>query len=244
MEVVVVFFAIFYRYKVYRDEGLRLKYKLLETEAMWKQQEINGRKDERKRIAMDIHDGIGSRLFGARIKLDSLIRSSLISKTDCNVISEELLFISRELKVLILGLSKDESNTQTQLDILQKRLEELFFHSNKSINFKFQIESAILVDSFLLDVQLIFMELANNVLKHSSCREVNASILIDGNFLRLIWNEMPVTLTKLKGNGLGLMSIELRCKKWGGKMQSFSSPYQYLMTFEYEKVLMKNHENS
>jgi signal transduction histidine kinase len=240
LEVLLVFFAVFYRYKLYRDEGSKLRYKLLETESKWREQEIESRNEERKSIAMDIHDGIGSRLFGARMKLESILLKQGLDDQEFNSISGELTLISKELKNVILSLSKDENSARAQITALAEKLSDLFSHSSMKMDFKIELHDEEFQSGFILDVQLIFLELANNVLKYSNCEKVEASLLVKENQVILCWVECPEIPTHRAGDGLGLRSISKRFKRWQGHREDLLFPYHYKLIFQKQWVVKKD----
>ena len=236
MEVVVVFFAIFYRYKVYRNERLKLQLKLLESENTWRQQLLQGTMAERNRIAMDVHDGIGSRLFGARIKLDSLLRSTNQSLSQFQEVSDELLIISKELKNVILSLSKNEENTVDQIHYLSVIVKEMFANVNREVKMNFLVNDLELKRDFLMDLQLMMMEMANNVIRHSPKSEVVASIEVRDGQLLVRWEEKSNYSHRVEGSGLGLLSIQNRFLKWNGKREESDFPFNYSILFALETV--------
>jgi len=208
----------------------------LESENTWRQQLLQGTMAERNRIAMDVHDGIGSRLFGARIKLDSLLRSTNQSLSQFQEVSDELLIISKELKNVILSLSKNEENTVDQIHYLSVMVKEMFANVNREVKMNFLVNDLELKRDFLMDLQLMMMEMANNVIRHSPKSEVVASIEVMDGQLLVRWEEKSMYSHKVEGSGLGLLSIQNRFLKWNGKREENDFPFNYSILFALETV--------
>ena len=235
-EAVMVFFAIFYRYKVYRNERMQLKYKLLEAEVNWRDQQFQSIVNERSRIAMDIHDGIGSRLFGTRLKLDGVIRTHDLNASSFEEVSSELMLISKELKNVIWSLTHRETSAEEQMRHLEALLIEMFLNVPSECKIDFDLGDAILKIEFLMDLQLMLLEMASNFIKHSSSTQARVKVYKMGNQVVLHWMEESPEIKTQKGSGLGLMSIQNRYEKWKGKREKKDAAFDYCIFFEANEI--------
>jgi two-component system NarL family sensor kinase len=216
---------------------MQLKYKLLEAEVNWRDQQFQSIVKERSRIAMDIHDGIGSRLFGARMQLEGLTRVHLNETHLFEGVGNELRDISKELKDIIWSLSKDDKLTQTTLKDIADQVQKSMSLARRTLKIDVEVKTE-LASLFLMDLQLMIFEMTNNLIKHSSVQEASLTILEHEESLVLKWMELNKAsqLNSLKSNGMGLESIQFRYMKWGGVRAESSYRYNYFIQFGIRKV--------
>ena len=229
LEVLMVFFAIFYRHKKYRLEGLVLKNKLLESESRWREQELILLNEERKRIAMDMHDELGSRLFGAKMKIESICMKE--ANSALKEVGEELNIISKQIKNIIWSLSDDRIGVSAQFELLRSRMEELFKHSPISFYFSLNSELESVPHALMMDVQLIILEIASNTLKYSSCSKVQLDVYLKNSEIEIDWSELPYKKSSSAGQGIGLLSIQKRIEKWKGTRVPSEHRFRYHVIF-------------
>lgn len=240
LEVLVVFLAIFYRYKKYRYEAWNLQNKLLQSENRWYQQMLSGVFDERNRIAKDIHDGIGSKLFGSRMKLEMSLRTS--ENVDEVLISEaikELTEINSDLRDIVWSLSTTSDGDVSLLQKLILDLNRLFYLNQRELKSELYL-TADVNPSFLLDLQLMVMEMSTNFSKYSLCLEVSLILREDGDSFIFEWREKnPLESKNSYANGLGLKSIDSRLNKWNGVRDRKTYPFDYVISFPLESIRKK-----
>lgn len=240
LEVLVVFLAIFYRYKKYRYEAWNLQNKLLQSENRWYQQMLSGVFDERNRIAKDIHDGIGSKLFGSRMKLEMSLRTS--ENVDEVLISEaikELTEINSDLRDIVWSLSTTSDGDVSLLQKLILDLNRLFYLNQRELKSELYL-TADVNPSFLLDLQLMVMEMSTNFSKYSLCLEVSLILREDGDSFIFEWREKNHLESKSSyANGLGLKSIDSRLNKWNGVRDRKTYPFDYVISFPLESIRKK-----
>lgn len=191
--------------------------KLMATNAM-----LEGEERERKRVARELHDGLGGMLAGVKIKLSAWGAGQsgnsgnaefekIVSELDNSV--KELRYISRNLM--------PESLLRFGLETALKDLCESVMTEKQYIDFQaFQIQ-----DRLALNVQLsiyrIVQELLSNAIRHANagniivqCSQNRASFFItvedDGKGFNPAKSD--------EGNSMGLMNIRNRVEFLKGKM--------------------------
>lgn len=134
---------------------------------------IDGEEIERKRIARELHDGIGSKLSALKI---------LISRFDNQKISDDNLSHFNELLSTSISELRQVSYNLVPESLLKLGLENALsdlchlLHSEKvKIEFQaFDITNTIPISS-QINIYRIIQELLNNALKHSQCTEILVS---------------------------------------------------------------------
>jgi signal transduction histidine kinase len=177
--------------------------------------QLESQEKERKRIGSDLHDSLGSLLWGAKVNAATILRTvelhgeAKASHTELIEILDQSIATVRRIAWELTpeafqhaGFSQSIANLCNQLN-------------GKGIEAKFiEMGSHYWNDQDALQAYRIVQELINNVLKHSMATRVMASI---------VWEKESVDVTiaddgigfKLDGNrnGVGWWSIAQRVKK-------------------------------
>jgi two-component system NarL family sensor kinase len=187
---------------------------------------IKGEEGERKRIARDLHDGIGSMLSSLKMRFMKV--NSASETVDLNEIESmntllnnsitELRQISYNLipeSLLKLGL---EHALNDLCHMLQTDEVQIDFHANNI--------SKDIPESIQITIYRIVQELLNNALKHSK----GTDILVDCNqnlstfFITVEDNGIGFDSKNMDGfNGQGLKNLKSRVELLNGKMEIDSS---------------------
>lgn len=187
---------------------------------------IRGEEDERKRIARDLHDGVGSMLSSLKIRFLKISNSpepapSVEIENMNNLLNNsitELRQISFNLipeTLLKLGLEHALSDLCHMLETDEVRI---YFQSN-------EIQNDI-PENIQIMIYRIVQELLNNALKHSSCTE----ILVDCSqnqsrfFITVEDNGTGFDTSQINHfTGQGLKNLKNRVELFNGKMDIHSS---------------------
>jgi len=199
---------------------------------------------ERKRIAGEIHDGLGQTLIAANLILSSL--------EDCE--SDQAQKQNQERLSTVGGLINDaiDEGREISHSIMPKSLEDYgLISSMKSLLNKIKLSREINVDfncnvtderRFPIEIEnnlyRVTQEALNNIIKHSSAKEVVIQLVAHESSIILTIEDDGVGFVKLVGEpslGLGLQNIKNRISSIGGSLQlDTHAGYGTLVTIEVE----------
>lgn len=208
--------------------------KVLQQE-MIKQQElglqavIQTQEAERKRIAAELHDGIGQLLSGLKLtwnQLDTHINQlpeadQATYKTSTELLDEACSEV-RSISHQMMPRALSEAGLVPAVEAL---LEKTVGHSGINYNF----ESFGLNDRYPEPVEVgvyrILQEVVGNVLKHARANFFSVQLFRNSNQLVLVVEDNGIGMTKApKGSGLGLTNIRTRAHSINGVVNFSSGP--------------------
>lgn len=166
---------------------------------------INTQEEEQKRIAAELHDGLGSMLSAARINLASLETNAHNDpkiKTTLEVIDDscrELRNISHNMMPALLM----KAGLFQALEELTHRLE---FASGIRFSLNHDPDIPEIKNDSAIHLYRIVQELINNILKYSQATEVHISANLENNLLTIM----------IEDNGKGFNTDELKKSKGNG----------------------------
>jgi two-component system NarL family sensor kinase len=195
----------------------------LRDQELKKQQELflalnEGEEKERKRLAEELHDGIGAKLSGLKMSVEYLksrpeVNDPLLEKIaeGMNETIEELREISQNLKPSFLS-SKG----------LELALNELMVHYNHKGSCSYQLFMDVNEDGIENYVQLIYRivsELLHNIQKHSQATLASVQIIAGEEDIQIIVEDNGVGFDLQEHhNGIGLVNISNRVELYKGKL--------------------------
>lgn len=223
----VILFFIVYQKRLFEQQdrirGLETAYQKDLLASSIEAQEI-----ERKRVATDLHDGIGSLLSAIRLYVLQLSPEKspdeyeeLLKETKSMV--DTAIAQTREISHNLLPTTLDRFGVLQALEDLCKQLRrlneiEVIFDYDQEYQFTKQQDLAIF---------RIFQELINNTLKHAEASKIHLSFLASPPMIQISYKDNGKGLDQeeasQKGAGLGLKSIESRVNLIQGEMQITTS---------------------
>jgi signal transduction histidine kinase len=175
---------------------------------------LEGTDNERKRLAMDLHDGLGAQLGSLKFMVDTYIEDSPNYQKITNSIDD----ICQNVR----GLSHRMLPTQLEKLGLVPTIQNLAHSISQSSGFNVDIELEIegrLEPKLEINLYYLIFELINNAIKHSKG---------DSLFIQLLSHEDGLNLSvedngegfnvKESKDGLGLQNIRHRVEYLGGKL--------------------------
>ncbi|HYG51932.1 MAG TPA: sensor histidine kinase [Flavobacteriales bacterium] len=189
---------------------------------------VDATEEERKRIAKDLHDGVGQQMTGLKMAWEKLsvdINSAtpehfakLVELTKIlDDASGEVRSISHQMmpKVLTeLGLVpaiEDMLNKAFKLSGIQ--------HEFVAINVKNRFDERIEISLYR-----VCQELVNNILKHSGATQVMVQIIQQKNVLVMMVEDNGKGLGSIDKQGLGMLSMNTRLNTVNGKINYDPGP--------------------
>ncbi len=187
---------------------------------------IAGQENERKRLAREIHDGIGPLLSIAKLELDSFIdeykdinmklpmeKLDKIRET-IDSITSDLRNLSHHLLPKLLdefGLFSAFSSLTSRINSSNKTNIEFYCNFNSETRFDKDIE---------LNLYRCGQELVNNAVKHSRAKEIMVQIIKHPSSIILMVEDDGAGFKKGESNpdqyGIGLVNIETRVRTLNG----------------------------
>jgi signal transduction histidine kinase len=169
----------------------------------------HGRREERMRLAQDLHDDIGARLL------------TLIYKAQSTEMEEYIRHTLKDLKTLTRGLAApdhrlSEAAAQWKADLAQ-RLTEADVTLGWSIAFERDILLGVVQWSALTR---ILRELVSNSIAHADARRVDIALQFDGERLELTVRDSGCGRNPGSwSHGLGLSGVRKRVRQLGGNVE-------------------------
>lgn len=184
---------------------------------------IETEENERKRVAQELHDGIGPILSTIKLFTETYINSS--DESYKSVVSKQLLHSINEALDQISVISSSLS-PQILVDFglriaLGRFIEKLKTISSMQFSFQCLIENR-LRSEIEITIYRIVIELINNSLKHSSAKTVRLSVNESGNEVVIVYTDDGVGFDFDKAikmiSGMGLFNIQQRVKSFNGEI--------------------------
>lgn len=168
---------------------------------------IKGQEDERKRIAITVHDDIGNRLNILSLWLNNLDgENQESSKKVITTQITELIDSTRNISHSLYPVNLEKLG-------LVLYLQELVTNLSHNINLELDIDSRYTKKDTFTEVQMyrIIQEFTSNVIKHSNADKVAVYIRRYPKYLVLILSDNGQSFDyKMASKGMGLKNIESR----------------------------------
>jgi len=185
----------------------------------------DGQEMERRRISMELHDGLGQKLVGAKLQIENcreedvgcLVRTMKETKSGLLEIVEELRRISNDLMPATL----DEFGLETALRILCAEVGK-----NQCIEVEFETEASVLpADYRAVYLFRIAQEAIQNTLKHAAATFISIQLLeIRESLIMIIEDNGKGFDPGKQQRGNGLPNMTERAGLMGGSLSVESKP--------------------
>lgn len=198
---------------------------------------IEGEDRERKRIAHELHDGLGQYLVAASMNLQS-------AKTDADKLPKKrkkqletglsllnnALLETRSIAYNLMPKAIADYGLITALENLVKDLQK-----STEIDFQFEhnCDNLNLNNQYEINIYRIFQEITSNAIRHAECSVIAIELQLNEDTLTLIIRDDGIG-AKLddedEENGLGLRSIKSRVNNLKGNLDIVSRPDEGMKT--------------
>lgn len=220
----------------YKDKTYRLALMHDITEQKRMQQKIidsviEGENRERKRIAHELHDGLGQYLVAASMNLESVKKDiqQLSDKREQQFqtglsLLKNALSETRSIAYNLMPKAIADYGLVTAVKNLIQNLQkstEITFH------FNYNKEELNLKDQAEINIYRIIQELVSNAVRHADCSTISIELKVNPNSVKLIIEDdgKGLQLKENHGNkGLGLRSIKTRVSNLQGTFNINSQP--------------------
>lgn len=180
---------------------------------------FRGQKTERKRVAEELHDNLGSQLSAMRWSILAMDKKQF-NETEQDIYNNVLEMVDESYNQ-VRNLSHNLMPALLETEGLEKTLEKLIKKLNKNERIHFEL----LTENFprKLDKKIefelysILLELINNIIKHSQASKASISITQNNNQIQVQVNDNGKGYTESDlQNGQGLINIQKRVEQFNG----------------------------
>jgi two-component system, NarL family, sensor kinase len=221
-------------YSFYRSNKLqqakKLQATIMQQQDMATKAIIEAEENERKRIAGDLHDGVGQTMSAAKMNLSS-IESRLDFKNDDDKIAfEKIVHLVDESCKEVRSVSHNMMPNALLKSGLSSAVKEFIEKIDNRI-LKVNLFSEGLNERLNTNVETvlyrIIQECVNNVIKHSGANELDISLIKDADGIAATIEDNGkgfVVADKQNADGIGLKNIKTRIEYLKGTVDFDSAP--------------------
>lgn len=183
------------------------------VEAMFK-----GQTFERKQVAAELHDNLGSQLSAMRWSILAMNKASM--NVNEREIYENVLSMMDESYNQIRNISHNLLPQELEKEGLQKAIEKLIHKLNRNQSIEFLLDfnqyTKPLHSSIALEIYAIILELVNNIIRHSKASKASISFSNTSQNLQIdiVDNGIGLNPTHFE-EGIGFKNIKERIAKIG-----------------------------
>ena len=214
--IVLGWFA-FSRYKIKNESQLKSE-KLSNQEQLTKAI-IETQEKERKRIAQDLHDGIGHKLTTLKFNLEKITDTPRIISPEERIIFDQTENIldetHSELRALSHAMMPKALQERELADAVSDLVEQTLANSTLKYSLK-NVAPAGLPENIQVCLYRVLQELLNNILKHAHATEIAIQIFKNKNTLIMMVEDNGMGIRNNKTNGIGLHNISGRVTALNG----------------------------
>jgi len=186
---------------------------------------LDGENAERKRLARDLHDGLGGMLSVVKLNLNNMKGNIIMPEADVSAFHNAMEMLDgsiRELRRVAHNLMPE-----TLLRYGLKAALTDFCHSAELVKLHYYGNEQRIDEKFEVAVYRIFLELVNNALKHAEAGQINVQVIVEDNRISLVVQDdgkgfEPASIDPLKTTGLS--SIRSRVESLNGQLEILSAP--------------------
>jgi signal transduction histidine kinase len=193
--------------------------------------EMQARREERHRVAADLHDSVVQQVFSIKMRAEALRlgveRDGEVSAELLGEHAEELAMSARlaldDLRALIHELRPGSLAEKGLIGSVADWVESIAASSGIAVAFRSDLEFVALPSAMEDDVYRVVQEALHNVVKHAEATAVTVGIAVLGagsGLLVIDIEDNGVGFRRpLQSNGsLGMLSMRERAQRWGGSV--------------------------
>jgi signal transduction histidine kinase/tetratricopeptide (TPR) repeat protein len=214
---------IFALYISYTNKKLKNKNEILISknkeisEAMLKGQTI-----ERKRVAADLHDNLGSTISSILFSVEAM-NKSLFSKKELEInykLKEMLEKAYNDIRLLSHNLLPEEFEKQGFLPALNSLIKKINVSKKLKIGLITSLTSEKIDQKIEFELYSIILELINNTIKHAAATKIHLSLEQNPSFLIMILEDNGRGMIESADyKGIGLKNIQARIDSLNAKWE-------------------------
>ncbi len=205
-------YSVYKRKKIEQEK--RLQQELLAQKEKNTQEIIEAEEGERKRIAADLHDGIGQLLIATKLNLEGLKTKNTPEEKE-KIIRNVVDLVNDSVKE-VRSVSHNimpNALVQSNLYYAIKEFVEKMDSSTLKIIFHAELQTKKINKNIEIVTYRIIQECVNNVIKHARASRLDITLDIDEELMNIIIEDNGVGFDvqeAIKKNGIGLQNIKTR----------------------------------
>jgi signal transduction histidine kinase len=190
---------------------------------------LQGQEEERKRIAQDLHDGLGGILTTVRHQIRS-IQEQINSLTKMDVAGDAEKLISKacdEVRRISHDMMPASLVSLGLVDALEDMVQDILSIGDINIVFRTYGNLTDISDKLKVNIYRIIQEVINNILKHAKANNITMIVFEESGIIVINISDdgKGFDVSSIKnGNGLGLKGIRYRVNYMTGTMKVNSTP--------------------
>lgn len=214
--------AIFYRQRMKYQETISQQEKLIfekEIETTRTKNLLEGQNLERKRIATELHDGVGGRLSAIKIKMDQLNTTTIRDK-ELEECINQLQETAKEIRVISHELNENNRDKINFVHLLNQLVKDYRFYFTGEIHLnifpekKFQEIDGVAKHYLYRTIQ----EILSNCLKYADAENINIDCTFDSMFRIIVEDDgKGFDVDKVK-KGMGISNLHKRVETLNGSL--------------------------
>ncbi|HEX8038521.1 MAG TPA: two-component regulator propeller domain-containing protein [Chryseosolibacter sp.] len=181
------------------------------------QSEIETLERERKRIARELHDGVGTNLTAIKLMVNQLLKQH--GEPRARDIEEQFQFAIKELKDIIYGLTPPSLRRYGLFAALRNYIAKL----NDTLTSRISLQVfGKEIDNYEFNIMVfrIVQELISNSIKHSSAKHITIHLNAFAEMFNIVYEDDGVGFSHdSRQGGLGLDNIESRIQSINGTIK-------------------------
>ena len=208
---------------LWQSNRLKIKNKaLIEKNKEISEAMLKGQTLERKRVAVDLHDNLGSTLSSIQWSLKAFDKSKMDNeeKEVYQNLSSMLKDAYNQVRLLSHNMLPEEFEKHGLVPALKYFIKKT--NQNSVIKFELEIQDSFsrLDNNIEFELYSICLELINNIVKYSNGNEAKIVLKIYHKTVNLIISENGKGITHINNEGKGLKNIQARVDSLDGKWKT------------------------
>ena len=233
---VILFTAIGYWIYLLSTAAWRRKQTYLEVINTHQQKlilaEVEALERDRRRIAKDLHDGVGTALTSVKWIVNDAIQHKPIDRNKTSKkINENFNEIILEIKRIIYDLNPPALERYGLEVGIKNFIERINERSDITAQLDYFGEGEI-ASNISITVYRIVQELVNNSLKHSKATEIKIHVNQFEDFINVMYEDNGIGMREVQYNGFGIHNIESRVQTLKGHMSLESNEMGTFYNFD------------
>ena len=219
-EVILLTIIFIYDYRNKNIERNHLLEESLISERKITSAILKTQEQERKRIAEDLHDELGSSLAALKLRLQ---KTGLQQQT-----LDEIVKVVDKASADTRNISHNLMPPEFEKTVLKDLLSNYYLRLNTESITIFHFHTSGDIQHFSKEDELIIyriiMELTGNILKHAAATEATIQLVYYADQLEIMSEDNGKGITGKDNNGIGLQNIQSRVNYLNGDMRIDSGP--------------------